>query len=223
MKRSIPSLFVPWIAVTVALSVVSCGLNKNGGQENDTGDVEVTEGKETATTENRSGPASRIGTIQSVTGDVLPSLENGDFSSALVAAPGFSWKNGAGEEGSLESYRGKVVMLNFWGTWCPPCRRELPDIVKLRNELGPKGFEVLGIALERPISGRTVEEHLADFAEANDLDYPMLLGSPELVERYGSSPYVPTTFIVDREGRISSVLVGGKSEEEFRKAIEAVL
>ncbi|MCE2503714.1 MAG: TlpA family protein disulfide reductase [Chlorobi bacterium] len=169
------------------------------------------------------GPAAEIGVINGMSGTALPSFEDANFTTASYQAPGFSWKTGAGEVESLEDYRGDVVMLNFWGTWCPPCRRELPDIVKLRDEFSSKGFEVLGIALERPVAGESVEEHLAVFAEANDLRYPMLVGNAELVQHYGSSPYVPTTFIVDRDGNVVNMLVGGMSEAQFRAAIEKVL
>ncbi|MCB0711642.1 MAG: TlpA family protein disulfide reductase [Ignavibacteriae bacterium] len=212
-------------ALLFAQILISCGSNKS---QSDSGSGEETsaesqKGEETTAQAVQTGPASKVGIIERVEGDALPQIEGTEYTLASQAAPTFSWKNGAGEEGSLEDYRGKVVLLNFWGTWCPPCRAELPDIVKLREELGPKGFEVLGVALERPITGKTVEEHLATFATANNLLYPMLIGNSDIVQKYGSSPYVPTTFVIDRKGNISNVLVGGKSEAEFRKAIEAVL
>ena len=211
-----------FIVGVVSALLLSCNSSQRSDQQSQNEATQDDTATETSVV-TMEGPGAKIGVIKGMSGDALPDFEKANYTESSVLAPGFSWKNGAGEEGSLADYRGSVVMLNFWGTWCPPCRRELPDIVKLRDEYSSKGFEVLGIALERPIAGKSVEEHLAAFAEANDLRYPMLIGSGELVQQYGSSPYVPTTFIVDREGQVVNMLVGGMSEAQFREAIEKAL
>jgi cytochrome c biogenesis protein CcmG/thiol:disulfide interchange protein DsbE len=139
-------------------------------------------------------------------------------------APDFSWTGTDGRTTSLGSYRGKVVMINFWATWCPPCKRELPDIVKLREEHGERGFEVLGVSIsERPAAGVSVEQHVADFASRNGLVYPLLIGNDRIVQAYGGIESIPTTVIVDREGRIARVINGMMSADEMREAVSPLL
>lgn len=135
-------------------------------------------------------------------------------------APIFAWKTAAGETRSLEDYKGKVVLLNFWGTWCPPCRRELPDIVRLREEYKAKGFEVVGICLERADDPIGV---VKEFAASNGLVYPLVIGNDALVAAYGGIQAVPTTFIVDRKGILREGLVGMQSATVFREAIERAM
>jgi|GEM_PF-1046443 len=139
-------------------------------------------------------------------------------------APNFTWKSSDGSERSLKDYRGKVVMLNFWGTWCPPCRAELPDIVRLHKELQPKGFEVIGLGVnEQPRGGATVEEHVADFARKNGLVYPLLIANGDLIRAYGGLEGVPTTFILNGKGEIVEMMVGMRDEATFRRSIEKAM
>lgn len=137
-----------------------------------------------------------------------------------MAAPNFGWKESNGVERSLSDLKGKVVLLNFWGTWCPPCRRELPDIVKIHKEFGPKGLEVIGVCLENvddPIP------HVVEFARSNNLDYLLVIGSDEVTSAYGGIQAVPTTFVVNREGKIVDQMIGMRSEAEFRAAVERAM
>lgn len=141
-------------------------------------------------------------------------------------AANFTWIGSDGKEHSLEEYQGKVVLVNFWGTWCPPCRRELPDLVKLRNELGPKGFEIIGINVgEQAPGGGSVIDHVNSFAQKNGLAYPLVIADDEqtLESAYGGIRGVPTTFVVNRKGEIINTMVGGRDEATFRKAIEAAM
>ena len=165
-------------------------------------------------------PAAGIDVVQimNVEGKLDPAA------SGAQMAPNFTWKDGAGKDRSLKDYRGKVVMLNFWGTWCPPCRAELPDIVKLRNELQSKGFEVIGLGVnERPRNGMTVEAQVADFAKKNNLAYPLLIANGELIEAYGGLEGVPTTFIVNGKGEVIEKLIGMRDETTFRNAIKKAM
>ena len=148
-----------------------------------------------------------------------------DPSSAHIGRtiPDVQWQDATGRSGKLSDYRGQVVLINFWGTWCPPCRRELPDLVRLRESLGPQGFEIVGLALERPEPGIDPAVNLAAFAEAQNLVYPMVLADDQTVRAYGGINGVPTSFIVDRDGTIVSVIVGARSEADFRAVIEPIL
>ncbi|HVZ41749.1 MAG TPA: TlpA disulfide reductase family protein [Candidatus Kapabacteria bacterium] len=148
----------------------------------------------------------------------------GTLSGKSGPAPDFSWKDAAGTEHSLHDYRGKVVMINFWGTWCGPCRGELPDIVKIRQEMQDKGFEVIGLNVnEQPRADMTAPQYVAAFAQQNGLYYPLVLASDELVEAYGGIEAVPTMFIVNGKGNVVKKLVGRQSDQAFRDAINAAM
>ncbi|MBS1913639.1 MAG: redoxin domain-containing protein [Bacteroidetes bacterium] len=148
----------------------------------------------------------------------------GTLSDRNGPAPDFSWKDAAGTEHSLHDYRGKVVMINFWGTWCGPCRGELPDIVKIRQEMQDKGFEVIGLNVnEQPRADMTAPQYVAAFAQQNGLYYPLVLASDELVEAYGGIEAVPTTFIVNGKGNVVKKLVGRQNDQAFRDAINAAM
>jgi len=148
----------------------------------------------------------------------------GSVSSGTKVAPNFSWKGADGKDRSLKDYSGKVVMLNFWGTWCPPCRAELPDIVKLRKELQKNGFEVIGLGLgEQARGGKTPAQRVAEFAKTNGLDYPLLLADERMAEAYGGIEAVPTTFIVNGKGEIVEKMIGMQSYEAFSEAVKKAM
>lgn len=217
------------LAVLVSSSFLAC--NSAGSKTADTASAATTGEAETdngATSGSEAvpvahSPADKIGHVTTVSGATLPSGMSVDYTAGTHTAPMFSWENGVGETGSLADYKGKVVMLNFWGTWCPPCRRELPDLVRLREKHAEKGFEIIGIALERPSSTGTMEEHLAAFAEHHGLEYPLILANQEINLQYGGIQAVPTTFIVNRDGKVVDMLVGGMSEVQFQAALDAVM
>ncbi|MBC8145644.1 MAG: TlpA family protein disulfide reductase, partial [bacterium] len=134
-------------------------------------------------------------------------------------APDFAWSDGRGQH-KLSDYRGKVVMINFWGTWCPPCRRELPALVKIREELAPEKFEIIGINIgEREQAGSTVQENVTRFAKENGILYPLVIGDENLVNAYGGVEVVPTTIIVDGTGKIVERIEGSRDEAGFRSVI----
>lgn len=148
----------------------------------------------------------------------------GSVSGGGKAAPNFTWKGADGKDHSLKDYSGKVVMLNFWGTWCPPCRAELPDIVKLRKDLEKDGFEVIGLGLgEQPRGGKSPAERVAEFAKTNGLNYPLLLANEQLAEAYGGIDAVPTTFIVNGKGEIVEKLRGMQSYDQFSAAVKKAM
>ncbi len=131
----------------------------------------------------------------------------------------FSWKEGDKTMSLSKIGEGKVIFLNFWATWCPPCRREIPDIVAISNEM--KNVVVVGVALEQ---GGT--EKLASFVDQNKIPYINIVGSSDLLGKltkaYGGIQYVPTTFII-KNGKIVATLVGGQSKAAFTDAIKKAL
>ena len=108
------------------------------------------------------------------------------------------------------------VVVNIWGTWCPPCRREIPDLIKLYDEFGPKGVEIIGLAVERGSP-----DNVGPFARQMGMKWVMLIGTPEHLVQYQTSA-VPTTIFYDRNGNVAARLRGLHSYDEFRSAFELI-
>ena len=114
----------------------------------------------------------------------------------------FTYTDVKGEEHSLDDYRGQVVIVDFWGTWCPPCRREIPSFVKLQKALGKEGLQILGL------NYGDEEEEVAAYAEEHDMNYPTGLGSDETKEMVPEFRGYPTTVFVGRDGKVRMTAVG---------------
>ena len=112
-------------------------------------------------------------------------------------APDFQLKDIDGKTVKLSDYRGKAIILNFWATWCPPCKTEIPWFVDLQNKYSGQGLEVLGVALDD-----SSEKDIADFAKEMKMNYPVLIGKEETSDLYGGVAALPTTFYIDRGGKI---------------------
>ena len=136
--------------------------------------------------------------------------------------PDFSWQENGNDMSFAELTDGKLVFLNFWGTWCPPCRRELPDIVELHKE-APEDVVVVGIALEHDPTMAARFDRVQKFAKAKGLPYRNFVVSKQDVSRgFGPISAVPTTMIIDKEGNIAETLIGMKSKAAFQQAIDRV-
>jgi peroxiredoxin len=117
--------------------------------------------------------------------------------------PDFTLKTLAGDEVNLRQLEGqKVVVVNFWATWCGPCRREIPDFNEVYSRYRDRGVEILGVSVDE--SPETV---VPDFLKNNPITYPVLAGSPDLTFRYGVRG-LPTTFIIARSGKVAKKIVG---------------
>jgi len=138
---------------------------------------------------------------------------------AAEKMPAFSGKtlNSQGEFDSA-SLRGKVVLVNFWATWCPPCRKEIPSLVKLQEKYRARGFAVVGVSMDE--GGGSL---VAKFLEKQKVGYPVILGSAELARGFGGVIGVPASFLVNRKGELIRRYDGFASEDELREAIEALL
>jgi peroxiredoxin len=134
------------------------------------------------------------------------------------AAPDFSLPDILqGKNYSLNQFKGKVVMVNFFTFFCMPCREEMPDLNKLYKEYQGKGFQVLGIGLSSdPTQLRFLVKQIG-------LDYPVLAGNDKVSKDYGNVEIVPTTFIIDKKGNIAHKILGTRKKEELAKMIEALL
>ncbi len=130
-------------------------------------------------------------------------------------APNFTLKNIEGKDVSLADYKGKVVFVNFWATWCPPCRGEIPDLIKLQDKYGKDGFAILGISVDQQ---KTMGE-VPGFVKKMSMNYPVLYAQREVVVSYGGIESIPTTFVINRDGRALGKIVGARSYETFEKII----
>lgn len=135
----------------------------------------------------------------------------------------FVWQNGAKQVKFSEFTKGKYVLLNFWGTWCPPCRRELPDLVSIAKEMENKGLIVIGAALENSRSESEALKTVSNFWESNKLHYTNVIGTGDLADAYGGISAVPSTFLINKKGEIVATIKGGRSKEQFMDEINKMM
>jgi cytochrome c biogenesis protein CcmG/thiol:disulfide interchange protein DsbE len=137
-----------------------------------------------------------------------------------VPAPDFELPSLDGRKVKLSDFRGQAVLLNFWATWCSPCKIEMPWFVDLQKQYGKDGLVVLGVAMDD-----TESTKIAEFAHELGVNYPVLLGTDRVSDDYGDVRALPTTFYIDRNGTIVAKAVGllGRQEieEDIRKALSA--
>jgi thiol-disulfide isomerase/thioredoxin len=127
------------------------------------------------------------------------------------AAPLFTSTDLDGKAFDLAAYKGKVLVLNFWATWCGPCRREIPDFIQLQDEYGSGGLQVVGIALDE--QGASI---VKPFAEKFKINYPVVVDAKsEVAALYGQMNAIPVTIIVDRSGKIRSRQVGMRTKAQI--------
>jgi cytochrome c biogenesis protein CcmG/thiol:disulfide interchange protein DsbE len=117
----------------------------------------------------------------------------------------------------LADHRGQVVLINYWASWCVPCWKETPGLIRLSRELGPRGLAVVGIAMDE--GGR---DKVRDFVERFQVPYPVALPEAMSQMAYGMQG-LPTTILVDRNGMVAKTYVGAVSERDFRADVEALL
>lgn len=138
--------------------------------------------------------------------------------SARKSAPEFSLKDGDGRAVRLSDYKGKVVLLNFWATWCGPCKFEIPWFNDLEQRYKGRGFAVLGISMDE-----NGWDAIKPFTSEMRVNYRILLGNDETAQVYGGVDSLPTTFVIDRDGKIASVHMGLVSKSDYENEIEQLL
>ncbi len=156
--------------------------------------------------------------LMGLTGLVMASASAQGASSARTPAPDWKLTDLNGKRVSLSDFHGKVVILDFWATWCMPCRIEIPHFIELQKQYGDKGLAVIGVSLDE--QGPDV---VKKFVKQLSVNYPIVIGNEKVADAYGGIVAIPTTFVIDRQGRIVSQHMGYNDKATFEKEIQSLL
>ena len=146
-------------------------------------------------------------------GDFLPA---GDVKGKT--APDFSLNDLDEKPVKLSDFRGKAVLLNFWATWCGPCKIEMPWLVDLQKKYGSQGLQIVGVAMDD-----TSDKEIADFAHKMGVNYVVLKGTEKVGDLYGGVDRLPLTYFVDRSGKVVDEIVGLRGSADIEEAIKKTL
>jgi peroxiredoxin len=142
---------------------------------------------------------------------------------ALQTAPDFTLRDLNGDSVSLENYRGNVVLLDFWATWCAPCRLSIPELVEIQKKYRGRGVVVLGISMDDP--QMFSDTYILAFKEEFKMNYPILRADQKVAMDYfgTANMAIPTLFVINREGKLTDKIVGyapGAVEDSFKRVLE---
>jgi thiol-disulfide isomerase/thioredoxin len=173
--------------------------------------------------------ATRIKPKTGVPGDTVLKGDNPnpDNLKADLPEPELTLKDLDGKDVSLSEYKGKVVLVNFWATWCEPCQVEIPWLIEMQAKYGPKGFVILGIALDEEGKSAVVPYVAKERFEVNGqklpMSYKILIGNDEAADKFGGLFGYPTSVLISRDGKQIKRVTGMISPDEMSKAVESQL
>jgi thiol-disulfide isomerase/thioredoxin len=133
-------------------------------------------------------------------------------------APDFALESIDGKTMHLSDLRGKAVLLNFWATWCGPCKIEMPWFVEFQNQYGPQGLQIVGVAMDD-----ASKEDIGKFAKDMGVNYPILIGKEAVGDAYGGVPALPESFLIGRDGKLVDKIVGLRGKAEIEDAVKKAL
>ncbi len=136
----------------------------------------------------------------------------------LEKAPDFTLSNGYGETFTLSEQKGKMVIINFWATWCPPCQREIPDFIELYDTYKKDGLMIVGVSVDQ-----TGWDAVDKYIQNMKIQYPVVMFTPEVVRNYDNFQSIPTTFIIDKKGRIVKKVTGYRPKTFWEEEIKNIL
>jgi thiol-disulfide isomerase/thioredoxin len=145
----------------------------------------------------------------------------------LPNAPEATFKDLEGKDVSLASLKGKVVIINFWATWCEPCQAEIPWMIGFQKKYADKGFTLLGVAMDE--EGKSVVEPYVQKTQFDveghpmTMNYPIVLGDDDLADKFGGLLGLPTTYVITRDGKVAKRYIGLASESDLDKLIQSLL
>jgi len=134
-----------------------------------------------------------------------------------ASAPDFSVTDLQGKKLTLSEYRGRVVLLDFWATWCAPCLEEIPHFIEMQDKLGPQGFQAIGLSMDDDL------KPVQKFYEVHKLNYPVGLGSAQIADSFGGVLGLPVTFVINRDGQIRKKFVGATDPSQIEQEVVAAL
>jgi thiol-disulfide isomerase/thioredoxin len=168
--------------------------------------------------------ATRVKAKTTVPGETVMKADN---PKADLAEPELTLKDLDGKDVSLSEYKGKVVLVNFWATWCEPCQIEIPWLIEMQQKYGPKGFVILGIALDEEgksvVAPYVAKERFDVNGQKLPMSYKILIGNDEAADKFGGLFGYPTSILISRDGRQIKRVTGIISEDEMNKIIESQL
>jgi thiol-disulfide isomerase/thioredoxin len=143
------------------------------------------------------------------------------------AAPEVTFKDLDGKDVTLASLKGKVVVVNFWATWCDPCREEIPWLIEFQQKYADKGFTLLGVAMDE--EGKPVVQPFVQTTPFNvnghptTMNYPIVLGNDDIASKFGGLLGLPTSIVVSRDGKVEKRYIGSVSKDALEKDIQSLL
>ncbi|MFH1679102.1 MAG: TlpA disulfide reductase family protein [Candidatus Eisenbacteria bacterium] len=154
---------------------------------------------------------------------LLPACSSEEKKSQALKAPAFSLLTAdGGRTIRLDDYKGKVLILDFWATWCPPCKQEIPHFNALYEEYKRKGLEILGVSVDQG-GASIVQNYMESNPRSIVPSYPVAMASREITIAYGPISSIPVTFIIDRKGNVQQRLIGYQDKEVFEGIIQKLL
>ncbi len=200
--RITQALILFLVAITVALN--GCDHEPDRGAGSDGPSRRVPSGSPASSTTTSAGPTGR----------------------SALSLPDFSLRTLGGERITSDGLEGKVVLINFWATWCPPCVEEVPDFQRFYQKWKDEGFVVLGIAEKRP-SGNGDRSDVRAFADRHGVTYPLAMSNERIRNRFlykfGYRQKLPTSFLIDRDGKLLRTFVGRVTPGQLKNAVRPLL
>ncbi len=222
------------LVMILAVALAGCGTDRDdadmpaGGDAtesmtNATGTTEATaelteEAAETMDEAEATDLSAGSGEMVSEDVDALPNGTPGVDTSNLSAAPEWKLYDLAGNAVSSDQFAGKVVLVDFWATWCGPCRKSIPDIIDLYEDYKDQGLTVVGVSLDQ--KGPSVVE---PFVQKMNITYPIVMGNQQVVQDFGGIRGIPTAFVISQDGKIYQRYVGLRPRSVYEKDIKDLL
>lgn len=133
-------------------------------------------------------------------------------------APAWKLKDLNGQDVSSDQFKGKIVVVDFWATWCGPCVSEIPGYVELQKKYGPDGLVIVGMSVDQKSP-----QYVQKFVQAHGMNYTVVMADDEAVAAFGNIDAIPTTFLINRDGRIINAKTGAVPHEEYEKIVQQAL